>query len=219
MNLIELFSFFSLGFFGGFGHCIAMCHPFVLYTSSRFANGQIGYWNLLKPHFFYNFGRVITYSILGFVAGIFGGIVNIAGGLIGVQKISAVVAGSFLIVYAFLTLVGKNFIGKFEDKIVGNNVMSLLKKIQPSSPFALGLVLGLLPCGLLYSALIGSASKGSIFFSIMAMILFGFGTTFAMMVAAVFGNFIMRNKIIFNFVSVIVMLAMGGFFIYSGISF
>lgn len=219
MMQLDLLGFFTLGFFGGFGHCLGMCHPFVLYISGRFVGERKGYRNLFLPHLKYSLGRITTYGVLGMLAGLLGGLGEVAGELVGVQKISAIVAGSFLVIYAAFSFTGYNLLNKFENKFAGNKAMGFLKKFQPKGPFVTGLILGLLPCGLLYGALIAATSSGHFLKGFTAMVLFGLGTAAAMLLAAVFGNFIMRKRGIFNILSLILLIAMGVYFIYSGITF
>lgn len=219
MLTLDYLGYFLVGFTGGFGHCIGMCHPFVLYVSGRFVGDKTGYSNLFVPHLKYNIGRTVTYALMGAAAGFFGGIVNIAGNLENIQKISAVIAGIFLIVYGLLSIVGYNILNKLENKVAAEGAMNFIKKFQPKGAFATGLILGLLPCGLLYSVLIGSTSSGSAFSGMIAMTMFGIGTMFALMTTSVFGNFIMKKRGIFNVLSLFLLVGMGIWFIYSGLTF
>lgn len=87
---------FLVGFAGGFGHCILMCHPFVLHISSIFSSGNSGY-RILIPNFFYNIGRTFTYTCLGAVAGGLGSIATYAGqNFLNIQKFVALQAVLFL---------------------------------------------------------------------------------------------------------------------------
>ncbi|MGA1862629.1 sulfite exporter TauE/SafE family protein [Deferribacter thermophilus] len=219
MKLYEIFSFFALGFLGGFGHCIGMCHPFVLYISNNFHKQSNNYFIFLKPHILYNLGRISMYSFLGLLTGLLGGIANLAGNIIGLQKLSAIIAGIFLISYAVLIMLKSNYLITLEEKFTNTTFTNFLKKLQPKNPFTFGLILGLLPCGLLYSALIASTGKGDILASMLSMLSFGIGTSIALLVLAIFGNLIRKFQKIFNILSIILMLGMGLFFIYSGIKF
>lgn len=209
--------FLSIGFFGGYGHCLGMCHPFILFISGKFVGGQRGYWNLLRPHLMYNTGRVVTYSALGLIAGSVGNIADFAGNMAGVNKIAAIVSGVFLIAYGILAFVGYNLLNKIEQKYASGKIMNLMNKLQPKNPFTTGLVLGLLPCGLVYGVLIGAAGSGEAIHGLLAMLLFGIGTMAAMMTASVFGNFFMKRRGVFNMLSLALMTGMGAYFVYSGI--
>ena len=78
MNDITLiFSLISLGFLGGFSHCVGMCAPFVLTQVAnrlektpleKFSNFQRLKNFALLP---YHLGRITTYSFLGFFCSFF----------------------------------------------------------------------------------------------------------------------------------------------------
>ena len=59
-----MISSFLLGLFGSF-HCVGMCGPIVLSLS---CNNSIQSLSALQ----YNLGRMLSYSVLGFIFGIFG---------------------------------------------------------------------------------------------------------------------------------------------------
>lgn len=217
MEELTYIGFLTMGFSVGFGHCIGMCHPFVLYVSGRFVGDKRGYASLFVPHIKYNFGRIITYSLLGFAAGFAGDMMQVVGRLIGIQKGAAIVAGVFLVLYGLLTFIGYNFMNKLEHKLAGGTFVTKLKKFQPKSAFLTGVVLGFLPCGPLYGMIIASASTADAFRGMLSMFLFGLGTSVAMMATSVFGNYLMSRRGLFNLISLVLMVCMGAFFIWSGI--
>ncbi|ADD68316.1 conserved hypothetical protein [Denitrovibrio acetiphilus DSM 12809] len=217
MEELTYLGFLTMGFSVGFGHCIGMCHPFVLYISGRFVGEKKGYSALFIPHIKYNLGRVVTYSFLGFIAGFAGDMMQVVGRLIGIQKGAAIVAGVFLVLYGVLSFIGYNFMNKLEHKLAGGAFFSKLKKFQPRSAFVTGLVLGFLPCGPLYGMIIASASTASASRGLLSMFLYGIGTSAAMMATSVFGNYFMSRRGLFNLLSLILMVCMGIFFIYSGV--
>ena len=64
--------------------------------------------------------------------------------------------------------------------------------------FLIGLLNGLLPCGLVYMAIAGALATGNILYSSLFMACFGLGTLPAMMTMSFAGSFVslgMRNKI------------------------
>ena len=60
-------AFFITGLTVGFGHCIGMCGPIVVSLSLNSKESH-----LVFRHLLYNAGRVITYGILGGLAGTLG---------------------------------------------------------------------------------------------------------------------------------------------------
>ncbi|HIZ88700.1 MAG: sulfite exporter TauE/SafE family protein [Mucispirillum sp.] len=210
-----IFSHFLVGFAGGFGHCILMCHPFVLHISSTFADSNSGY-KILIPNFFYNAGRTITYAGLGAVAGGLGSIATYAGqNFLNIQKFAALVGGIILVLFAamyFFNLSSFNFLAKLK-------IMNKIKKFKPNNPFFYGLLLGFLPCGLSMGAIIATVPSGSWYTGALMMAAFGVGTAVALMILAILGSYIMKYVKYFKHITAILLFIMGIYFIYQGIIF
>lgn len=210
-----IFSHFLIGFFGGFGHCVLMCHPFVLHISSVFSDNNAGY-KILIPNFFYNFGRTITYTILGAIAGGLGSIATYAGqNFLNIQKLAALIGGSILIIFSimyFFNVNSFNLLAKFK-------ITNILNKYKPNNPFYYGLLLGFLPCGLSMGAIIGTISTGSLYVGALMMIAFGIGTSIAMMILAILGSYIMKYVKYFKHITSVLLFIMGIYFIYQGLTF
>ncbi|MBZ4643138.1 MAG: uncharacterized protein PWQ25_1171 [Deferribacteres bacterium] len=217
--MLELLGFLSLGFFGGFGHCIFMCNPFVLFISSKFAPNSPGYLKFLIPQIKYNIGRTITYSILGAVFGLTTNITTLFSDIVIFQKALSIIAGLFLIFYGIFDILGMKVISRLEDNSITRKISTIISKVKFNSPFIMGLILGFLPCGLLYGALIGVTSLSNVYKSALSMALFGIGTTFSMLLVSIFGNIILKVRFLFRILSFLIMLTLGIFFIISGIRF
>ena len=56
---LDLLGFFMLGLLGGFGHCIGMCGPFVLYISRRFGTPESSRAAILSQQGLYGLGRFL----------------------------------------------------------------------------------------------------------------------------------------------------------------
>jgi len=178
------FLFLVTGFTVGFGHCIGMCGPIVVSLSLNLKGKSV-----LIPHLLYNAGRVITYAVLGGLAGILGSFTMLASSIVSLQKGVLVFAG-VLVLFMGLAMAGGIPFGRiFGDGGAGSSVLSkwfgrLSAAKSPIVYLPLGLLLGLLPCGPVYTALIASARAGmgaesalEGFFSGMSlMIAFGVGT-------------------------------------------
>ena len=72
-----------LGLLGGFGHCVGMCSPFVLFVSRRYVPPGGGRPTALAAQGWCTAGRIVTYAVQGAAAGALGGVVELAGGLLG----------------------------------------------------------------------------------------------------------------------------------------
>lgn len=217
IELIGFSGFFLIGLLGGIGHCVGMCGPFVLYVSSATVEPNKGRMASLKPHLLYNLGRIATYSALGAMAGALGGLVQIGGALVGVQKAAAILAGTGLVLFAVLHLSGGRLLAAMEERASTRRLVTALLKRRPKSPFLLGIGLGLLPCGLLYGAAIGAAGYGDPWKGAASMFLFGLGTAPAMAALALLGNFLAGRRGLLYRASVLLVLGMGLFFVWRGI--
>ncbi len=167
-----------MGFAGSF-HCVGMC------GSIAFALPLNRTSNLTKTIgiLFYNFGRISTYVLLGTLLGVFGKGLKLAGILqyvsitIGIVIIASVVLPSFLKKISFTS----SYYLKF-NSWVKNKLGKRLTKKSNTSLLILGLLNGLLPCGLVWVAMVASITYGGVGSGALFMLLFGLGT-FPMMFA------------------------------------
>ena len=214
IQTIDLVGFLTLGLLGGFGHCVGMCSPFVLFVSRRYTPPGGGRRAGVAAQGWYTAGRVVTYAVLGAVAGALGGVVELAGTLIGLQRAAAVVAGGALVIWALVALsdlaprLGAG--GSLFARVAG-----ALKGRVPGHPFATGLFLGLLPCGLLYSALIAAVARGGALEGAAALALFGLGTAPALLGVSVADELLARHRPFVNRLSQVFLLAMGIWFLWT----
>jgi len=217
IQTIDLVGFLTLGLLGGFGHCVGMCSPFVLFVSRRYAPPGGGRIAAFTAQGWYTAGRVVTYAALGAVAGALGAVVELAGGLLGLQRAAALVAGGVLVAWALVSL--SDLIPRLgTGGAVFARVAAVLKGRVPGHPFATGLFLGLLPCGLLYSALIAAAARGGAVEGAGALALFGLGTAPALLGVSVADELLARNRAVINRLSQVFLLAMGLWFLWTGIA-
>jgi sulfite exporter TauE/SafE len=152
--------YLSTGFTVGFGHCVGMCGPIVLSFSLNLKGKSI-----LVPQLLYHLGRITTYAILGGVVAAMGSFTMVAAHIERFQKGVMVFAGA-LIVFMGLAMAGWLPVGRiFGDhsspgRWISKAFGKLLKAKSTIVYLPLGLLLGLLPCGPVYTALLGSARAG-----------------------------------------------------------
>ena len=184
---------FTMGLIGSF-HCVGMCGPLAL---SLPINND-GFWPKFSGALLYNAGRIVTYSMFGLVFGVIGK----SFALFGYQQWLSVILGVIIILFIVLpkrvtTFKKKNFVLIFFEKLRASLGQFFLKKTY-SSLFSIGLLNGLLPCGLVYMAAAGAVATGDIVSSISFMVFFGLGTLPIMWTVAFFGNYVsigIRQKI------------------------
>lgn len=213
---LSLVGFLTLGLLGGFGHCVGMCSPFVLFVSRRYAAPEAGRAAAFRAQLWYTAGRVLTYVALGALAGALGGVVEMAGSLLGLQRAASVVAGGALVLWALVALSdlvpGLDTGGKLFGRVAG-----ALKGRVPGHPFATGLFLGLLPCGLLYSAVLAAVARGGALDGALALALFGLGTAPALLGLSLADELLARRRAFVNRLSQLFLLAMGAWFLWTGL--
>lgn len=191
---MEILSAFILGFLGSF-HCVGMCGPIALAIPRR----KPGVINSLIDNFLYNGGRIITYSILGLLLGFMGRGLRIAG----LQENLSLYIGGLILAYI---LIPSKIKRKAEAMPIIPSALNNLKRklgllLKPKSAFglmSLGLLNGLLPCGLVYVGLAGSVAVGSALDGALFMAFFGLGTIPAMTAIFMSGELItidIRKKI------------------------
>ena len=190
-----LLTAFLIGLVGSF-HCIGMCGPIAFIVPVR-SNGA---FQRSLSSFIYNSGRIMTYMILGLLFGAIGkGIMSTAITQQGVSIVLGILLiASILIPRSYLnTFNPAGKIGLIITK-VKNSLGSLLKKPTNSNLIFIGLLNGLLPCGLVYAALAGSIATGDMMQGALFMMAFGFGTLPMMFTAVLVSNVIsvkVRNRI------------------------
>jgi sulfite exporter TauE/SafE len=167
---------FALGLAGSL-HCVQMCGPLVLSFGIPMAGGNAARQWL--AHALYHLGRVITYAILGAIAGWAGSAVALVGRLAGIEHTAAIVGGAFMIGAGFLLRSASRGTGLIQISApsgFSRYAGKLLRATSPRSRFATGLAMGLLPCGLIYAALLRSVASASALPGALAMLAFGLGT-------------------------------------------
>ena len=179
-----LLSALFMGIMGSF-HCVGMCGPiaFMLPVDHNKPAKK------LFQIFLYHFGRLTSYSILGLVFGFLGKGLYV----FGMQQRLSIIIGVIMIAVILIpykTFSKYNF-SKPIYSLLSKVKSSLGKELQRKSPdtfLTIGLLNGLLPCGLVYMALFGSIATASPWLGALFMVLFGVGTIPLMTSAVYFGS-------------------------------
>ena len=223
MGSIDLISIATIALLGSFGHCIGMCGGIVIAYSSRKVDEK---WsNLMQgfAHLVYSFGRITTYVMLGAIFGALGGVAQFNGYTTAALTI---VAGIFMIL-AGLSLLGKlEFLTRLEHSFSNTKwyqdiFRQVLRSKSLYSFYILGLLNGLLPCGLVYFFAVTAASTGSPLWGALVMLIFGLSTIPALFGLGFFTQLLSKSilrKMMMNLASIIVIL-FGLYTIYRGYDF
>ncbi len=165
---MSIWTAFILGLFGSL-HCAGMCGPLVLALPATGNN----FGSFLLGRVAHNLGRVLTYCIIGLIFGLLGKTLLLAG----IQQWASIALGIILIIGLMTsrkTVLSLHFARLIER--LKSSMGSLLHRRSFTSLLLLGLLNGLLPCGLVYVAAGAAALAGGIFAGAQYMFFFGLGT-------------------------------------------
>ncbi|KAA0216686.1 MAG: sulfite exporter TauE/SafE family protein [Leptolyngbya sp. PLA3] len=161
-------------------HCAGMCGPFLL-----FAVGMDGGKPARAHHLqiAYHVGRLLTYTVLGVIAGLVGQALDFGGSMIGVQRVAALLAGALMIAFGLavaLRTLGRNVAQprapKLVQKIVSRGHAASMDLEPVQRALAIGLLTTLLPCGWLYAFAVVAAGTGHPALGALTMAAFWVGT-------------------------------------------
>ena len=197
MTGLELSVVFTLGLVSSL-HCVQMCGPIVLSYSVALSPSPStapgSSRSLILGHVAYNAGRILTYSVLGAIAGLAGQTVGLVGRLAGVSSALAIVGGVLMLmaglvmfgVFPAVQVLGAGFFRITSSFL--RPLSSLVSSPRVGRRFLLGLALGFLPCGLIYAALLRALATGSAFWGAATMTAFGAGTAGALLAVGIFSS-------------------------------
>lgn len=163
---------FAIGALGSF-HCIGMCGPIALSVPIGGKSGLVGIIRALA----YNLGRIGTYALLGLIVGLLGERIAIGG----YQQTLSIAVGVLILAFLILPkaitkrLDPTSTFAKLFLKLK-STFRGLFQSKNAFGPLILGLINGLLPCGLVYVGLAGALALGNPLESAKFMAAFGLGT-------------------------------------------
>ena len=183
----------AIGSLGSF-HCIGMCGPIALslpVASDAKSNAFISIG-------LYNLGRAITYGALGLLFGLLGSQFRIWG----IQQFVSILAGIVLLAFVlfhFKVRLPGSWFDAYQSKVRLTLQKLMTSKLSAGSFFMIGLLNGLLPCGLVYVAIVAALATGKIGLGALLMFAFGVGTMPMMAGVMVFGRRIsMHHRQVIN---------------------
>lgn len=158
-------------------HCAGMCGAFLAIS---LADRSAPAWRLQTM---YHLGRLMTYVLLGALAGLLGASLDLAGSMAGVQRSAAALSSATLVVFGSVTLL--RVVGVRLPRMpvpgallryseAGHRVAMGLP--ATSRALMIGLLTTLLPCGWLYAFVLVAAGSGSVVLGPVIMAVFWVGT-------------------------------------------
>lgn len=180
MTALDITLPFGLGVISSL-HCAQMCGPVVVAYSMGGRGASTG-------HLCYNGGRITTYAVLGALAGALGDTLT---RIAGIQQTAAIVSGVLMVIAGVLmsgVVPARKLVQIAAPSRLSRVAGRLMMNPRATHRLALGLVMGLLPCGLLYAALLKAASTGSALTGAVSMAAFGAGTAGTLLAIGLFSS-------------------------------
>lgn len=176
MTLIESLLSVMLLAAAGSLHCLGMCGAISINLTFSIPPDQRSPKNLLRWHLLFNAGRLSLYTLLGIISGILGSVLQAQ--IKFANTIIMMVSACILLLVA-LQLAGKNSglnrlerLGVVVWKRAQPMIKTLLPIRHPWQAYLVGALWGLMPCGLIYSALAVSAAASEWWYGGLMMALF-----------------------------------------------
>ena len=197
--MMSLNAIFEIGFLMGLigsVHCIGMCGPLVMALPIAQQTNFQKWQSILL----YHAGKISSYTILGILLGLFGSQLP----LYGVQENLSIVMGSIMLLYVVYVFVIKpKFIPIFlqfnlQYTFIVKKMGQLFKSKHRAVFYFIGILNGLLPCGMIYVALTSALATQDILQGGLIMTFFGIGTMPALIMVAIGGQYFgitIRKKI------------------------
>ncbi len=186
---MHLSSVFEIGFLVGLlgsVHCIGMCGPLVMALPISQKT------NLHKTIalVLYHLGKISSYTILGVLFGLLGSQFPV----FGLQQNLSMLIGIAMVLYVLYVFVLKTKHVQFGIlnrlyNLVVQTLGKLLKQESRTTFLWIGMLNGLLPCGMIYLALTSAMATQNILEGGLLMAFFGLGTAPALIIAALGGQF------------------------------
>jgi sulfite exporter TauE/SafE len=162
------------GLVGSLGHCLGMCGPLVLMVGLQLQTRGLA---AVPYHLLYHLARVGVYALLGAIVGAVGSLLGLGSGLNRMAGAISLALG-LVVVLLGLGYLGWLPVGRLDG--ASGWLSQAMGRV-----LLLGAINGLLPCGLVYSALLLAAATGGALPAALGMALFGLGTLPALVVVGV----------------------------------
>lgn len=163
---VTFFVLFVVGLFTSI-HCVGMCGGIML--SQCVTSEKNNTWSDIKPALFYNSGRVISYTFLGGIIGAIGSVFSIS---LQLKSLITIFAGAFMIIMG-LNISGFNILRKLHIRLPWSTCSI---KNKSKTPFIVGILNGLMPCGPLQTMQLYALGTGSALKGATSMFFFSLGT-------------------------------------------
>ncbi len=184
-----------IGLVASISSCIAVTGGLLIAVAAKYneANSQLTAFQRLKPHLYFNAGRIISYTVLGGMVGLLGSALTLSPGANGALTIAASI---IMIVLGLQMLKVFPSLGRFQPKMpkfLAHKIHDLATKEAKGGAFVLGASTFFLPCGFTQALQLYVLSKGSFMTGALTMLVFSLGTLPALLSLSAISSFAKGN--------------------------
>jgi sulfite exporter TauE/SafE len=218
----SLIAVLLFGLSGSLGHCIGMCSPIVVAYSSAKLNGA-GKLRQLSAHALYALGRITIYALLGLIFGLIGAVLTPTPTA---KAIFSLILGAAMVAIGLALFFGSRLLAALEsDALIRSGGYkrafgTLIRSRNMASFYAIGVLNGLLPCGMVYAALAMALNAPSAIGAAGAMAAFGLATAPSLFMIGLFAGALANSKLraIVSKIAAVFVIVMGAWTLYRAIT-
>jgi sulfite exporter TauE/SafE/plastocyanin domain-containing protein len=209
---------FAVGVLTSF-HCVGMCGGIAVSQSLRDSRQQgeaVGPAIRYMPSIRYNAGRVVSYTIIGGVAGGLGQAIQLTGVWRGLVPLFG---GVFMIIMGINLLGIWRALRRLNLRMPYFAARKLTSGASRMGPFTVGMLSGLMPCGPLQIIQLYALGTGSVLYGALSMLVFSMGTVPMLFLFAALNTMLSKRfTIIMTRVSAVIILILGGVMLDRGLA-
>ena len=178
-----------IGLVASISSCMAVTGGLLVAAAAAYNENTLGLtgFQRLKPHLYFNAGRILSYTLLGGAVGALGSALTLSAEANGILTILA---------SAIMILLGLEMLGllprlglSFLPKSVTHGVHDLASRKVAGGAFTLGALTFFLPCGFTQALQLYVLSKGSFAVGALTMLVFALGTLPALLLLSALSSF------------------------------
>lgn len=182
---------FVIGLVAAMSTCLAVTGGLLLAVAAKYNERfpNLTGSQKLKPHLYFNVGRVVSYAVLGGAVGALGSVLTFSPRATGFMTIAASLV---MIILGFQLLKLFPWIRKFQPKMpkfLAHKIHDMSGKDSKSAPFLLGASTFFLPCGFTQALQLYILAKGDMVTGALTMLAFSLGTLPALMSLSAISSF------------------------------
>lgn len=209
---------FLIGLVAAASTCMAITGGLLLAISAKFneKNKDLTKKEKFRPHIYFNFGRIVSYTILGGVVGALGSFLQISDTFAGILTI---IASILMIIVGLQLLNIFKFLNKIQVKMPKFIAHKIYDKSSTKAPFFLGASTFFLPCGFTQALQIYILAKGDIIIGAITMLAFALGTLPGLLsIGVVSSSLKEKHQRYFTKFAAVIVIMLGIFNISSGLT-